>query len=171
MRSGLFALAVAVLLAACATPEPTVVADEPPPPPAAVVPRIESQPLRYLVGRNLKPMPDRELDLRTRCSFKDVAGGRGRMTLHVAKAEVKEFVAEVNIPRQGLCRFDMKQFEQTAKLPNVVLTDRNSECTVHMWEQERGVTVAFNACQAKCEGDAFSYLWPILVDRRSGRCA
>ena len=40
-----------------------------------------------------------------------------------------------------------------------------------MWEQGKGVTVAFNNCQAKCEGDAFSYLWPILVDPRNGRCA
>ena len=53
----------------------------------------------------------------------------------------------------------------------VVLSDRESACTVRMWEQERGVTVAFNGCQARCSGDAFSYLWPILIDRRSGRCA
>ena len=93
------------------------------------------------------------------------------MDLQVAKAEVKRFVAEVNIPKQGLCRFDMKNFEQTDKLPNVVLADRESACVVRMWEQEKGVTVAFNSCQAKCGGDAFSYLWPILVDTRNGRCS
>ena len=93
------------------------------------------------------------------------------MDLHVTKAEVKRFVAEVNIPRQGLCRFDMKTFTQTARLPNVVLTDATSSCVVRMWEQEKGVTVAFNACQSKCGGDAFSYLWPILVDTRNGRCS
>ncbi len=93
------------------------------------------------------------------------------MDLQVTKAEVKRFVAEVTIPKQGLCRFDMKHFNQTARMPNVVLTDRESACTVRMWEQEKGVTVAFNSCQAKCSGDAFSYLWPILVDTRSGRCA
>ena len=109
--------------------------------------------------------------MRTRCSFKDVQGGRGSMDLQVTKAEVKRFVAEVTIPRQGLCRFDMKNFAQTARMPNVVLSDWESACTVRMWEQERGVTVAFNGCQARCSGDAFSYLWPILIDRRSGRCA
>ena len=116
-------------------------------------------------------IPDKELDVKTRCSFKDVQGGRGSMDLQVTKAEVKRFVAEVTIPKQGLCRFDMKHFNQPARMPNVVLTDRESACTVRMWEQEKGVTVAFNSCQAKCSGDAFSYLWPILVDTRSGRCA
>lgn len=93
------------------------------------------------------------------------------MDLQVTKAEVRRFVAEVNIPKQGLCRFDMKNFQQTATMPNVVLTDSSSGCVVRMWEQEKGVTVAFNACQDKCSGDAFSYLWPILVDTKSGRCS
>ena len=123
------------------------------------------------MGRTLKPIPDKALDIRTKCSFRDVAGGRGSMDLQVTKAEVKRFVAEVNIPRRGLCRFDMKNFQQTSKLPNVVLTDDESGCVVRMWEQEKGVTVSFNACQAKCSGDAFSYLWPILVDSRNGRCS
>ena len=173
--------ALAVLLTSCATPEPV-----PPPQEKVVEPekpvvisekkprqdsKIESQPLKHLVGRKLKPIPDKELDVRTRCSFKDVQGGRGSMDLQVTKAEVKRFVAEVTIPKQGLCRFDMKHFEQTARMPNVVLTDRASACTVRMWEQEKGVTVAFNSCQAKCSGDAFSYLWPILVDTRNGSCA
>ncbi len=174
-------LALAVLLVSCATPEPAPSAQGTAAElekPVAISEKkrrqdnqIESQPLKHLAGRKLKPIPDKELDVRTRCSFKDVQGGRGSMDLQVTKAEVKRFVAEVTIPKQGLCRFDMKQFEQTSKMPNVVLTDRESACTVRMWEQEKGVTVAFNSCQAKCSGDAFSYLWPILVDTRSGRCA
>lgn len=174
-------LVLAVLLASCATPEPVpppqekVVAPEKPVVTSEKKPRqdnkIESQPLKHLAGRKLKPIPDKELEVRTRCSFKDVQGGQGSMDLQVTKAEVKRFVAEVTIPKQGLCRFDMKHFEQTARMPNVVLTDRASACTVRMWEQDKGVTVAFNGCQAKCSGDAFSYLWPILVDTRSGRCA
>lgn len=172
-------LVLAALLASCATPEPPPQEKAVEPEKPAVIsekkPRqgnkIESQPLKHLAGRKLKPIPDKELEVRTRCSFKDVQGGQGSMDLQVTKAEVKRFVAEVTIPKQGLCRFDMKHFEQTARMPNVVLTDRASACTVRMWEQDKGVTVAFNGCQAKCSGDAFSYLWPILVDTRSGRCA
>jgi hypothetical protein len=93
------------------------------------------------------------------------------MDLQVSKAEVKRFAAEVAIPKQGVCRFNFKNFQQTARLPNVVLTDAESACVVRMWEQEKGVTVAFNSCQSKCSGDAFSYLWPILVDTRNGRCS
>ena len=164
-----------LLLSACATPDhtPEPVALKPEAPAATPVAKesIRSQPLKHLLGRSLKAMPETPLEVRARCNFKDVAGGHGRMDLQVNKAEVKRFVAEVTIPKQGLCRFDMKHFEQTAKLPNVVLSDRETACTVRMWEQDKGVTVAFNGCQAKCSGDAFSYLWPILVDTRSGRCA
>ena len=170
------ALALASLVAGCATPEPIPppVAVKPPPdivvaPPARE--RIVSQPLKHLLGRNLKPIPDKALEVRTKCSFRDVAGGRGSMDLQVTRAEVKRFVAQVSIPKQGVCRFDLASFEQTARLPNVVLTDQATGCVVSMWEQDKGLTVAFNACQAKCSGDAFSYLWPILVDTRNGRCS
>lgn len=174
--NGRILLGLLLVLAACATPEP------PPPAPVVAEPviaptqpapkeKIKSQPLKHLVGRSLKAMPETPLEVRAKCNFRDVAGGQGRMDLQVNKAEVKRFVAEVTIPKQGICRFDMKHFEQTARLPNVVLSDKGSACTVRMWEQEKGVTVAFNSCQAKCGGDAFSYLWPILVDTRSGRCA
>ena len=172
------ALLPAVLLAGCAAPP----APEPEPsapvaaaatdvaePPARE--RIKSQPLKHLLGRNLKPIPDKALDVRTKCSFRDVAGGRGSMDLQVKKAEVKRFVAQISIPKQGVCRFEMASFEQTARLPNVVLTDQATGCVVSMWEQDKNLTIAFNACQAKCGGDAFSYLWPILVDTRNGRCS
>ena len=174
------AVPLTLLLASCAAPEPapeavpvTAVVQSPKPnsPPQQVRERIQSQPLKHLLGRNLKPIPDKALDVRAKCSFHDVAGGRGSMDLQVTKAEVKRFVAEVTIPKQGLCRFDMKNFQQTASLPNVVLTGTTGACIVRMWEQEKGVTIAFNSCQTMCSGDAFSYLWPILVDTRSGRCS
>ena len=173
----LYIVLMALVLTACSKPEPEAVVAEPQAKasPSPREEKLKSQPLKHLVGRNLKPMPDKELDIHTRCHFKDVQGGHGNMDLQVTKAEVKRFTAEVSIPKQGLCRFEMKDFHQTARLPNVVLTDKASTCTVRMWEQElgknKGVTVAFNSCQAKCSGDAFSYLWPILVDTRSGRCA
>ncbi len=179
LTQGLYAAALALLLGACTTPAPP---PEPAPVPAPVeaaapVVReapaavIKSQPLKYLLGRNLKAMPDKALEIRAKCSFRDVAGGRGTMDLQVTEAEVKRFFAEVNIPKQGMCRFELKNFQQTARLPIVVLSDATSDCVVRMWEQEKGVTVAFNSCQAQCAGDAFSYLWPILVDTRNGRCS
>ena len=178
MKSRLIAplLAVVAALGACSSPAPVpepqseVARDDEP----ATVPDkapFESQPLKYLVGRNLKPMPDKPLEVKTRCSFHDVSGGRGSLDLHVSKAEVKKFVAEISIPRQGLCRFNMRDFTQTGRLPNVVLADPSSDCTVRMWEQGKDITVAFHACQAKCDADAFSYLWPILVNGKSGRCS
>lgn len=134
---------------------------------------ISSQRLRHLPGRKfaIKPQPTRPLNVRSHCNARDAIGTRTRMELLVKEAEVKAFKAEVNIAGRGVCRFDIKDFHQAAKLPNVLLVRRgDTACTVRMWEQGPQVTVAFSNCAASCEGDAFSYLWPILVDARNGRC-
>ena len=89
-----------LLLGACAVPEPAPAPASEADNPSQPVERIKSQPLKHLVGRTLKPIPDKELEIRTKCSFRDVAGGRGSMDLQVSKAEVKRFVAEVSIPRR-----------------------------------------------------------------------
>ena len=172
----LLVLALAVLAAGCAEkprqPEP-----EPAPVPAsdtmaAPEKKMESQPLKYLAGRNLKPMATKPLNVKSKCSHKDAVGTHTKLDLLVKNAEVKTFAAQVNIPHRGICRFDLKNFEQTATLPQALLKAKDgSGCSVRMWEQGKEVTIAFNSCPQSCEGEAFSYLWPILVDAKSGRCA
>jgi len=158
-----------LLLAACAEAPPQE------PPPAKAAPEIKSQKLKYLEGRTLKPQPTRPLNVRSRCAHRDAVGTRTRLDMQVKDAEVKNFSAEVTIPKRGTCRFDLKNFTQREKLPQVVLAAKDkSGCTVRMWEQDSGkqrqVTIAFNACRAACDGDTFDYLWPILVDAKTGRC-
>lgn len=150
-------------------PEPKVVEEAPPPP--AVERKMESQPLKYLAGRNLKPMPTRPLNVRSKCSHRDDVGTRTRLSLLVKNAEVKTFTANVDIPKRGACRFNLRDFKQTATLPQALLAAKDgSECTVRLWEQGDRVTVAFNNCPQSCDGEAFSYLWPIMVETKSGRC-
>jgi hypothetical protein len=56
-------------------------------------------------------------------------------------------------------------------MPQALLQHRSeSSCTARLWEQGARVTIAFNSCPKSCEGDAFSYLWPIMVEAKSGRC-
>jgi len=162
-----------LLLGGCAEVERR----EPAPPPVAspkAEPKIESQPLKYLTGRKFAPMPERPLTVRSRCAYRNPDGTRTQLDLLVKNAEVKTFSAEVTIPRRGTCRFNMKTLAQQEKLPQVKLA-ANDGCTVRMWEepQKRGgsrVTIAFNACPAACEGNTFDYLWPIMVDAKTGRC-
>lgn len=161
-----------LLLTGCAqtppAPEP-VVAAEPVPP--VEEPRIVSQPLKYLVGRNLKPQPTRPLNVKSRCTHRDAIGTRTNLQLLVKEALVKDFAAQVSIKGRGSCRFDLKDFEQTEKLPQALLRHKqDSDCLVRMWEEGPKVTIAFNSCPKACEGDAFSYLWPIVVEAKSGRC-
>jgi hypothetical protein len=172
-----------LLAGACTAPDPLPepiaepILEQPEPEPAAVVKRkkpkaerMESQPLKHLANRKLKAMPVRALNVQTKCTFRDAIGTHGRLDVLVKNAEVQRFSAEVNILKRGICRFDLKNFRQTLTLPAVLLNDKAGHCLVRMWEQDKSVTVAFNGCEAQCSGDSFSYLWPILVDTRNGRC-
>jgi hypothetical protein len=133
--------------------------------------KIESQPLKYLKNRNLKPQPTRPLNVRAKCSTRDAIGTVRRLDLLVKEASVQTFDAQVTMKEYGLCRFNLREFEQIQKMPQALLRHRQeSGCTVRMWEQGSKVTIAFDNCPKSCEGDAFSYLWPLIVEGKSGRC-
>ena len=161
------ALVLAVTASGCALLKPTQ-------PGASAEASIESSvadagsSTRY--GRKRGPIPTRALNVAADCAFKDETGYRGAMKLKVADAQVRTFEARVDIPGRGACRFDLKDFRQTASMPNVALSAQRSRCIVRMWEQGRRVTVAFNNCQDRCSGRAYSYLWPILADVHTGSC-
>jgi hypothetical protein len=170
-RAGL--ILVVLFVAACAE------LDRQPEPAAAKIPdaapeetpKFKNSTLKYLAGRNLKPQPTRPLNVKSRCNHRDAVGTTTRLDLLVKEAEVKSFNAEVTMKGYGSCRFNLADFEQAEKLPQALLRHRQQkDCLVRMWEQGDRVTVAFNSCPKSCEGDAFSYLWPIMVEAKSGRC-
>ena len=133
--------------------------------------KIESQPLKYLKNRNLKPQPTRPLNVSAKCSTKDAIGTVRRLDLLVKEASVQTFDAQVTMKEYGACRFNLRDFEQVEKMPQALLRHRQeSGCTVRMWEQGNKVTIAFDNCPKSCDGDAFSYLWPLIVEGKSGRC-
>jgi hypothetical protein len=170
----LFVAMLGAIVAGCAEapkkPEPV----EPPSAPVATIEeevKIRSQPLKYLAGRNLKPMPTRPLNVKSRCSHRDAIGTQTKLDLLVREAVVKSFDAQVSMKGYGTCRFQLKDFKQEEKLPQALLRAKDgSGCSVRMWEEGNRVTVAFNSCAKSCERDAFSYLWPIVVEAKSGRC-
>lgn len=134
-------------------------------------PKFKNSTLKYLANRNLKPQPTRPLNARSRCSHKDAIGTVTKLDLLVKEAEVKTFDAQVSMKGYGTCRFRLNDFEQAEKLPQALLKHKHeADCSVRMWEQGPKVTIAFNSCPKSCEGDAFSYLWPIMVEAKSGRC-
>ena len=168
------ALVLAVLATACATPEPppkVVVAEPAPKPVAKPVEHPPNAQLKHLANRKLEAIPDRPLNAKATCSFRDHLGYRGNLKLDVKEANVKHFAANVTIPKRGICKFDLAKFRQTEAHPTVVLTSLATPCKVNLWEQATEVTVAFRDCRAECSGDSVDYLWPILVDNRKGRCS
>lgn len=138
---------------------------------AEETPKFKNATLKYLANRNLKPQPTRPLNVKSKCSHRDAIGTATRLDLLVKEAQVKTFSAQVAIKGYGTCRFNLADFEQTEKLPQALLKHKRDDgCLVRMWEQGPKVTIAFNSCPKSCEGDAFSYLWPIMVEQKSGRC-
>ena len=155
-------LAAAVLGAGAPPDTPSGPAAEAPAPPAAVAARPAARP---------GPIPVRPINVKTECNFRDESGYNGALKLDVAEAKVKAFEAQVNIPKRGACRFDLKDFRQTKELPAIELSQSRGRCIVRVWEQGERVTVAFQQCEKMCSGNSYSYLWPILNDRRKGSCA
>jgi hypothetical protein len=164
------------LLAGCATNVPPRESAKPGPPATAAEPaRTETAPGKARPSppptvQRRKALPVRPITLAADCSFRDPNGYRGAMKLDVAKSEVRRFEADVDVPNRGACRFSLKDFRQTGTMPSVILSASGSRCVVRMWEQGHRVSVAFDDCQNMCTGSAWTYLWPILADSRTGGC-
>lgn len=167
LRTWLWVVAGGLGLSACQTPP---VSEQPAEPVADS--GFSSRPLKHWdTLKNLKPMPEKPLTVSSQCVRKDELGTLTRLKLKVKDSTVSTFSANIEMPQKGRCQFDLKDFRQTAKLPQVILTHReHQDCTVRMWSQERQVTITYNACAQACSGSGFDYLWPTLVDSRSGRC-
>jgi hypothetical protein len=174
MLRATFAMAVCLLVSGCITqpPAPVSVRDVG----SRMGGDVEQQAagaVPAIVLPRVRPgaQPVRAINASVQCAFADEVGTRGHLNLQVEEADVKHFLAQVTMPKRGVCNFDLRDFHQTARLPAVVLASSKDVCSVRMWEQGSQVTVAFSNCEAYCSGDAFTYLWPILADRPSGTCS
>lgn len=172
-------LALAALFAGCASLEPGKPAAPKPKEQAVAQPEAPAateQPAgksRERSARRAGPraIPTRPINVKADCAFKDPTGYRGTMKLQVADAQVRQFEAIVTVPEHGSCSFALRDFSQTAQMPNPVLKHRSNGCEVRLWEQGQRVTVAFVRCRANCSSHgAFERLWPILANAGNGDC-
>lgn len=154
------------LLAGCSTVEKAI--PRPSVPPQAAATREPPPPLPP--PEKLKPMPVRPFTIRTDCRFKDEAGSFGKALVEVDDSRVRAFNVEITMPKRGSCRYDLAEFKQTQALPSIELKGPR-DCRVRMWEQGRQITVAFSACHKLCSpASAHDYVWPLLIDKPTGRC-
>ena len=119
----------------------------------------------------LQPIPVTPINLSTSCQINDGLKTTGTMQAELKQSKVLAFSADLAIAGKGMCQFNLSQFHQTDTLPIVKLKSNTTACQVFMWTQYDNVTVAFNQCQSQCTGNAFDYLWPILVDGNKGECS
>lgn len=172
-------LGLATLVAGCATVEPPKSAAPKQKEEAAAkpeTPAAKEQPAHQARERGARrggprAIATRPINVKADCSFKDPTGYRGTMKLQVADAQVRQFEATVTVPEHGSCSFALRDFSQTAQMPNPVLRHRSNGCEVRVWEQGQRVTVAFVRCRDNCSSrGAFERLWPILANASNGSC-
>ncbi|MBL8405593.1 MAG: hypothetical protein JNL16_13695 [Dechloromonas sp.] len=180
MRYWLAPLAVVLLLASCATPPPESeqqpaepAASKPPSSRPARQPGLSAEAQRALARRGIKQHDTSPVSVTSRCSHVDEIGTATKLNLQVDDGDVRDFQANVAIKGRGACRFALPDFRQETATPQVLLRHaRDSKCTVRMWrEQGEKITIAFTGCHKSCEGKAFDYLWPILVESKTGQCS
>lgn len=180
MRHWLAPLGVLLILAGCATErEETPRGDAPQAAKGPAKgqsstrpPTLSAAAQRALAKHGIKPHDTSPVTVNSDCSHVDEIGTATKLKLAVGEGEVSDFNADVLIKGRGRCRFNLADFRQETRAPQVLLRHaRDKNCTVRMWrEQTEKITIAFNSCQRSCEGKAFDYLWPILVESGSGRC-
>lgn len=119
----------------------------------------------------LKALEAKPIDLQANCRFHNETGYNGTMVADIRAGTVKQLSTVVNIPEQGSCKFDWEGFTQTQRLPSIELRHARDNCTVRIWQQGRQITVSYSNCAQRCSpANAFKYVWPVLVERTSGRC-
>jgi hypothetical protein len=178
MRRWLAPLAIALVLGACTTkaPEEQGRADEvevsKPRERSVRQPGMSAAAQRALAKHGIKPHDTSPVTVSSKCSRVDEIGTSTRLNLAVSDGAVSDFRADVAIKGRGTCRFALADFHQESRTPQVLLRhSRDAKCTVRMWrEQTEKITIAFNGCHKSCDGRAFDYLWPILVESESGQC-
>lgn len=176
MRRALALLLAALLAAGCAeglrtAPAPAQSQPEERTGEVGEAPKLKESTLKLLAKRGFQPQVTRPINVASQCATKDEIGTQTRLDLQVQEALVKAFEAEVAIKGRGTCRFRLDDFEQVQKMPQVLLKHKQERnCSVRMWEEGARVTLAFNSCAKSCDGKAFDYLWPIVVETKSGRC-
>lgn len=178
MKQWLAPLLAAVLVAACATPVPQAPRDETPESARSTEkpvrkPGLSAEAQRALARRGIKPHDTSPVSVTSRCSHVDEIGTSTRLSLAVDEGQVNDFNADVFIKGRGRCQFALGDFRQETRNPQVLLRHaRDTRCTVRIWrEQSEKITIAFTGCHKSCEGKAFDYLWPILVESKTGQCS
>jgi hypothetical protein len=163
---------VVVLLAGCAAEAPKPEPEPEPEPVPAVVPPEEppSEICSPLTGRCLKPSEIRPITIKTDCSYRDPTGYGGKLKLEIAESQVNNLQAEIQTKR-GKCKFVFKDFRQATKEPSITLLATKGRCIVRVWEQEGKLMVAFDSCRDRCQSDSFNYVWPILINTKTGKCS
>ncbi len=178
MRCWLAGLLVSLILGGCATPPPPEAPSGEPAEAGRAGARpsrpsgLSAEAQRALARRGIKPHDTSAVTVTSQCSHVDEIGTATKLKLEVDEGDVSDFHADVAIKGRGRCSFSLADFRQEARSPQVLLRHaRDSKCTVRMWrEQTEKITIAFNGCHKSCAGKAVDYLWPILVESKSGQC-
>lgn len=134
--------------------------------PGSLLGKVDRSKLNAQVRQGGKP-----INISHRCSFRNETGYKGSTQVDIANSEVRRLATSIEVPlASGYCNFDNAGFRQTARSPAIELRHADG-CTVRIWDQGPQLTISYSACAARCSSpEVFKYIWPVLIDRPSGRC-
>lgn len=118
------------------------------------------------------PIANRDIDIAGDCRRTEEDGFREDAQLKVDDNTVQQLQWKLWVGKRGSCSFDLADFRQTRKKPQVELTERNGgRCKLMVWQDPRRVTLAHANCQQHCTGDIYEEAWPVMFEPGGGGCA
>ena len=117
------------------------------------------------------PLPTKNtgpVTVRGNCQQRETDGYGDKIKLEVDKNDVKalDWTAQ---PHGRSCRFELKNFTQTANQPIADLqSKKDKKCHVYVWQDDDHITVAVYSCKKVCRSN--DKILPVLLDPKTGNC-
>ncbi len=118
------------------------------------------------------PIAARVITLDAHCDQTEADGFRELARLRIERDVVQSLSWELWVGKNGGCRFERGDFEQTQRAPHIEMLARDGTgCRLMVWQEPRRVTLAHAGCEARCTPGVYERAWPVMFDPGSGRCA
>ncbi|WP_019450348.1 hypothetical protein [Cupriavidus sp. BIS7] len=123
-------------------------------------------------GGHPTPIAARDIDIVGDCRRTEEDGFREDAQLRVSTNTVQQLQWKLWVGRRGSCSFNLADFHQVRKTPQIELrANDGSACELMVWQDPRRVTLAHANCQAHCTPGIYEQAWPVMFEPGTGGCA
>ena len=118
------------------------------------------------------PIAARDIDIVGDCRRTEEDGFREDAQLRVSDNSVQQLSWKLWVGKRGSCSFNLADFRQTRKKPQIELrANDGSGCKLMVWQDPRRVTLAHANCAQRCTPGIYEQAWPVMFEPGTGACA